>query len=109
MLIQDIRYAARTLRQNALFTTVAVVCLALAIGVNTMIFSVIDGTFDGGNPDLDRDITLVENDPYEGGWLFQASGAPDASHCDAEGYAAILDTTIDAMLASRHDLNGEGE
>jgi glycine cleavage system H protein len=73
------------------------------------IFSVIDGEFGEANPDLARDITLIENDPYGRGWLFRASGTPDPNRCDAEGYAAILDGTIDAMLASRHELAGEDD
>ena len=73
------------------------------------IYSVVEGAFAGVNPEIDRDITLLENHPYGAGWLFRATGTPDPQHCDAEGYAAILDTTIDAMLASRHELAGEDE
>ena len=73
------------------------------------IFSVMNGTFAGVNPALERDITLIESDSYGAGWLFRAGGTPDPDHCDAEAYAAILDTTIDAMLASRHDLAGDDE
>ena len=73
------------------------------------IYSVLDGTFAEANADLERDITQLESDPYGTGWLFRAVGTPDPEHRDAAGYATILDVTIDAMLASRHDLAGEDE
>jgi putative ABC transport system permease protein len=43
MLLQDIRYGLRTALSQKTVTAVAVTCLAVGIGLNTMIFSVVDG------------------------------------------------------------------
>ena len=69
----------------------------------TTIFSSGTGQFGGENPALRGDVTLAESDPYRAGWLYRLTGHPAADAVDVDGYVAILDATIDKMLAGRHD------
>jgi glycine cleavage system H protein len=62
------------------------------------VYSVVEGGFEGVNPELEREVTLVDSDPYRRGWLYQARGQAELAAVDAQGYAAILDATIDKML-----------
>ena len=69
-LLQDLRYGARMLLKNPGVTAIAVITLALGIGANTAIFSVVDTValrpLPYKNPD--RLVSLWENVPARGRW-----------------------------------------
>jgi putative ABC transport system permease protein len=61
MLLQDVRYAWRSLTKSPGFTAIAVACLALGIGINTTIFSVVDGVMLQPYPYQDAERIAVIN------------------------------------------------
>ena len=66
------------------------------------VFAVGSGRFLGEGVQLRADVTLIESDPYGAGWLYRLRGDPGPDTVDVDGYAAVLDATIDKMLENRH-------
>jgi putative ABC transport system permease protein len=75
-LIQDLRYAIRTLSRNPAFSAVAVLTLALGIGANTTIFTVVNGVLlkPLPYPEPDRLLMLWER-PLSGGEIGTVAAA----------------------------------
>ena len=67
------------------------------------IFCPATGNFVRPNPALERDTTLVDNDPYDLGWLYEVRGEPDSGRLDVDGYVYLLDATIDRMLRETNE------
>ncbi len=66
--IKDLRFGARTLRRNPAFTAIAILVIALGVGANTAIFSVVNAVLLQPLPfkDSDRLVVLNEEMPNTG-------------------------------------------
>jgi predicted permease len=73
---QDVGFALRTLRRTPVFTAVAVLTLALGIGANTSIFSVVHAVLLESLPYRDADRLYEINTMYPDGTAYSLS-APD--------------------------------
>ena len=67
MLIQDIKYALRSLRRTPGFTLTVIAVMALGIGVNSMIYTVVHGTLlaDLPFPHVERMVRVKAHSPRE--------------------------------------------
>jgi len=105
VLIQDLRYAVRLLLKNPGFTLVAILTLAIGIGANTAIFSVVDGVLlrPLPYPEPDKLIALSEKTAN-----FESSSISYPNFLDWQRRNA----SFSAMAAYRQDdysLTGSGE
>jgi predicted permease len=106
-LLQDLRYAARALLQNRGFTAVAVVALALGIGANTAIFTVVNAVLlrPLPYPESERLVALWNRFPLQHidrDWL--SPGQYLAVRAEARSFEEVA-----VALGGSFNLTGSGE
>ncbi|HXM45821.1 MAG TPA: ABC transporter permease [Bryobacteraceae bacterium] len=108
-LLQDIRYAARTLRKNPGFTAVAILALALGVGANTAMFSVVYGILlrPLPYPDADRIAVVFMH------WLPWDNPRANMSMADFLDWksqtTSFENPSLYASVGRRFDLTGAGD
>jgi putative ABC transport system permease protein len=106
-LIQDIRYGLRGLRQNFAFTAVAICSLALGIGANTAIFSLVNAVLLKPLPfrDAERLVMVWEEQPKIGAVHDEV---PPATYVDWKTQNHVFDE-VAALTWQSFNLTGDGE
>lgn len=102
--LQDIRHAARSLRKNPGFASVAVLTLALGIGANTAVFSIMNGVMFRLPYAHPEELTTVENSYPESG--LTPSSYPDFVQWRKESRSF---QALAATFSSNLTLLGRGE
>jgi putative ABC transport system permease protein len=103
--VQDLKYAVRSLRKAPGFTAVAVLALALGIGANTVLFSVISFSLLRPIPFPDPDRLVIINQTAP---TFENSSCAWLNYVDWRAQAGGLFTRFAAERRDSFNLTGEG-
>jgi putative ABC transport system permease protein len=101
--LQDVRFGLRMLRKNPGFTAIAVLTLALGIGVTTAMFSIIDGVLlrPLAIKEPERLVTVWERNPEHG---YEANGVAPANFDDWKRQNQSFEQMALFKIASKLDL-----
>ena len=111
-LLADLRYAVRTLRHSPAFTIAVVLTLALAIGSNTAVFSVVNGVLLRPLPFPDQDrLFMLGEQSRQGGlrppsyptfldWQAQASAFAGLAYVRGEGQRLTDAQGVQSIITS---------
>ncbi|MFZ0522384.1 MAG: ABC transporter permease [Candidatus Acidiferrales bacterium] len=104
-LIQDLKYAVRMLIKSPSFTAIAIVTLALGIGANTALFSVVNGVLLRPLPyaQPDRLVVLSEKSPN-----FESSSVSYPNFLDWQRSNSVF-SSIAAYRSDDFNITGSGE
>ena len=107
--LEDLRYGVRTLRRNPGFTAVAVLTLALGIGANTAVFTVINGVLLRPMPFPEPDrLVLVSLTPREGPFEWQP-GVSDRDYLAFREQDQIFERITSFSSRATTNLTGAGD
>src|ERR1700716_3792707 len=105
--MNDLKFALRQLLKNPGFTAVAVLTLALGIGANTAIFSVVNAVLLRPPPfkEPERLVTLWERNPLQG---YEQNMPAPANYLDWKAEAKSFDRMAIFNSGQSFALTGEG-
>ena len=109
-LLKDLRYALRQFTRNPVFTAVAVASLAIGIGANTAIFSVLNAAMLKSLPVRDPQGLVMLTDPNQSGVSSGMSGGERGMLTYAE-FTQLRDhaTSLDSLCAAQAQMGRSRE